>query len=195
MAKYSYQGSWENTAKVLSTYLPISRKHSHEVANFIRGKLVSRAIAELGLVAEGKLAVPYKRYVLDIPHRKGMCTGRFPRNASLQFLKLLNSLVKNAESIGLDTSNLQIVHVAAQHTGATWHYGRFRGRKRKMCHIELVAKEGEKAVGEDEKHKSDRKQEAAAKSTKDKLEKKAKSSAKKNSKSDKPAEKKGGDKE
>ena len=136
----------EPVAKVLARNIAISRKISREIAAFIKGKNVDRAINELNLVAEGKLAVPYKRYNKDVPHRKGMAAGRFPRKASLEIVKILNSLRSNAETLGLNTDHLEIVHASAQHGSLTWHYGRHRRRRRKMCHFELIGMEKEPEV-------------------------------------------------
>lgn len=146
--KYCYQGSLENVAKVLSTYLPLSRKHAYEVANFVRDKPINRAISELGRVAEGKLAIPYKRFNMDRPHQRGMAAGRFPKKTSIYFIKLLDNLKKNAEALGLDAENMIITHVAVHEGPKVWHYGRFRRRRRRVCNVEIIAKESEESKKE-----------------------------------------------
>ena len=132
--KFSYQAQKkEILAKVLGRNIPISRKVSREISVFIKGKKVDRAINELNLVAAAKLAIPYKRYKKDIPHRRGhMAAGRFPKQASLEIVKLLSGLKSNAENIGMNTDQLTIIHASAQHSSLAWHSGRHRRRRRKL---------------------------------------------------------------
>lgn len=145
MRKISYNGDLKNAVQVVGRNVPISRKIGREIAVFIKGKYVDRAIAELERVAKGELAVPYKRHNRDTPHRKGsMMSGRFPLAASLQVIKLLKSLKANAENKALSEEDIFIVHAACQHAGIAWHYGRLRGRKRKLAHFELVGVEKER---------------------------------------------------
>jgi len=85
--------------------LPISTKHSIAICNMIRKKKTSEAIAMLEEVTKLKRAVPMTG---ELPHRKGMCSGRYPINASKGFIKLLKSLNANALSLGVDTSSALI---------------------------------------------------------------------------------------
>ena len=62
------QGS-EHVATARSSNLPISTKHSVELARFIRGKPVEKVKKLLNLVLEKKVAVPYKRYDTHIAHK------------------------------------------------------------------------------------------------------------------------------
>jgi len=153
--KYAFQKfDPKEMVRVVGRSLPISTKASVEIAAFIKGKQIDKAITNLEKVVEGKLAVPYKRYVKDIPHRKGagMRTGRFPKKASKHIIVLLKSLRSNAQNQGLDTSKLFIIHAAAQKGPIVFHYGR-RRTKRKNTHFEIVAKQIEK----EEKKKTSKK--------------------------------------
>lgn len=133
--------SKENNARAFSL-LPISLKTSVEICNFIRNKKVPKAKKLLEDVVAMKIAVPYKRYVHDIPHRRGhIGPGRFPIKASDYILKLLSSVEANAQSKGLNTSNLIIKHISAKRGGTSWHYGRKKSRKMKRCYIEIVLSE------------------------------------------------------
>ena len=145
MRKVSYKGDMKNTAQVVGRNIPISRKIGREIAVFICGKYVDRAIVELQSAAEGKLAIPYKRYNCDTPHRRGkIMSGRFPKSASSYIVNLLKSLKANAENKALSEDDILIVHAACQHAGIAWHYGRQRRRRRKLAHFELVGVEKEK---------------------------------------------------
>lgn len=127
-------------AKIVGISLPISTKTSIEVAAFIKGKQIDKAISYLQQVVSGKKAIPFKKHVRDIPHRKGMRTGRFPKKVSEYVIDLLQGLKSNAQDKGLDTSKMIIVHAVAQKGAIIFHSGR-RRLKRKNTHFEIVAKE------------------------------------------------------
>jgi len=157
MRKISYAGSMEDAVQVAGRNLPISRKLGREIAIFIKGKMADRAIGELNRVAKGELAIPYVRFNKDTPHRKGdMMSGRFPKKSSLEIIKLIESLKANAENKALDSDSIKIIHASCQHSAKAWHYGRHRGRKRKLAHFELVgveAEEKEKRYGKKKEEK------------------------------------------
>ena len=140
--KYSYQGSKENTVKVVGKLLPISFKISTQIARFIRGKKLEYAIDILQKVQEQKTAVPYIKYRRDTPHRRGkMGPGRYPKKASSHIQKLLASLKANAMDLGMKPENITLIHVAVQKGPSLWHYGRHRGRQRKVCNFEVIGLE------------------------------------------------------
>jgi len=144
--RYSFQGyEKEKMARVAGTLMPLSHKTSREVCSFIKGKKIDIAITLLTNVAIAKQPVPFKRYNRDVAHRKGkIAAGRFPKKVSLELIKLLNSVKKNAEAKELKVDNLVLIHCASQ-KGPNWpKYGRRMGRTRKMTHIELVAGEPKK---------------------------------------------------
>ncbi|HLD02907.1 MAG TPA: 50S ribosomal protein L22 [Candidatus Nanoarchaeia archaeon] len=127
--------------------LSISLKTSVEVARFIRGKSIDEARKLLQQVAKKKIAVPYLRYKLDIGHRPGkMGPGRYPVKVSKEFITLLDSLEANAQVKGLNTSSLVIKRAIPNYAPIPYKGGRFRGRKTRRSHIQLVAEEMEKKV-------------------------------------------------
>ena len=131
--------------KVSGRNLPISHKHSYEIANFIKGKQVDAAIKLLEEVIVKKRAVPYKRFTRDLVHKPGKVgPGRYPMLASQQVLSLLRNLKSQAQDKGLDTIRLYVIHAAMQKAQKLPHYGRKIGTVRKNCHFELVGKEIEK---------------------------------------------------
>ncbi len=111
---YSIEPDAEKTSKAIGKELHISRKHACEIARAIKGMKLAKARNFLEDVAALKKAVPYKRYTRNIPHRKGMCTGRYPQKAAKEFLKVLKNAESNATYKGLDAENLKITHVATK---------------------------------------------------------------------------------
>jgi len=134
----------EHTARVYGSDLPISTKVSVEICKFIKNKDLNKSRDYLQKVLEKKVAIPYKRYNKDTPHRPGkMAAGRYPQKASKEFIKLLNLLQANAEHKGLDSDNLIIYFASANKAARIPRYGRHRGRVSKRTHIELRVMEKE----------------------------------------------------
>ncbi len=130
--------------RVVGWNLPISRKASVHIARYIKYLPLKTAKRYLEEVIELRRSVPYFRYNRDVGHRsdaQGIPMGRYPKKAAQHFLKLLDSLEKNALDLGLDPNKLVIIHAAA-HKGTT-----IRGRirkwivTRKRTHIEIIAME------------------------------------------------------
>ncbi|MFH1322606.1 MAG: 50S ribosomal protein L22 [Methanobacteriota archaeon] len=105
---YSIESNPEKTSKAIGKELHISRKHAHEISSAIKGMKVNIARGFLENVVLLKQAVPYKRYVKDVPHKRGMCTGRYPQKAAKEFLKVLLNAQSNARYKGFDSDNLRI---------------------------------------------------------------------------------------
>jgi len=136
-------------ATVRAWNLPISRKNAVHVARFIKYLPLEKAKRYLQEVIELKRAVPYFRYNRDIPHRRELegpvPIGRYPVKVSKYFLKLLNSLEKNAQFLGLNTQKLIIIHAAA-HKGTTLYTYKRRKKakvlvRKKSTHVEIVGME------------------------------------------------------
>jgi large subunit ribosomal protein L22 len=108
---YSIESNPEKTSKAIGKELHISRKHAHEISSAIKGMKVNIARGFLENVVLLKQAVPYKRYVKDVPHKRGMCTGRYPQKAAKEFLKVLLNAQSNARYKGFDSGNLRIMLV------------------------------------------------------------------------------------
>jgi len=132
---------------VKGTNLPISRKNSVHVARFIKYLPLPKAKKYLREVIAMKRAVPFFRYNRDIPHRKELegpvKAGRYPVKVAKYFLKLLNSLEKNAQFLGLNTEKVIIIHASA-HKGITPPARMdYRGRiiRGKRTHIEIIGME------------------------------------------------------
>ena len=89
-------------AKVNGKDLRISTKESIEICNFIRNRNLGKARQLLEQVLKQKIAVPYKIFNTDTGHKPGIAAGRYPRNASIAIIGLLNSVEANAENMGLN---------------------------------------------------------------------------------------------
>lgn len=126
-----------NEAAVNAKDSPVSLKHSIAICRMIKGKNIGKAQETLKQVALGKIAVPM--YGDEIPHRKGMMSGRYPVKAAEHFIKLLKNLAANAAVNGLDISRTEIV-IAKADTAARRRYHR-KFKRFKKTHITLIAKE------------------------------------------------------
>ena len=116
--------------------IPISTKHSIAMCKFIKYKSIDNAIKDLEEVLVMKKAVPMKG---EIPHRKGkgMMSGRFPKKASENFIRLLKSLSSNANTNDMDSPIISeaIANIAQR------PMGRFGQIRKKRTHITIKVKE------------------------------------------------------
>lgn len=133
-------------ARAVGMALPISFKQSVEICNFIKNKNIIDAKKILHNVAELKIAVPFKRYLYDLGHKKKIGPARYPEKASKQFIKLIEAVEANAQFKGLNTSNLTIAHVSAHKSGKSWHFGRHSRRRMKRTNVEIVVEEKTKKM-------------------------------------------------
>lgn len=127
-----------------SLNLPISKKQSYEIANFLRNKKLKKAKQMLEQVLQKKIAVPYKRFNRDVGHKPGIASGRYPEKAAKEFLILLNSVEANADNKGLDSDNLIISELRSTQGTQQWHAGRLRRRRMKRTHLFVKVEESEK---------------------------------------------------
>jgi large subunit ribosomal protein L22 len=126
----------------------VSHKHAREVAKMIKGLSIEKARDYLQEVISMKRAVPFRRYKNEVGHRSdtGVMSGRYPRKAATEFLKLLDNLEANAEYKGMDLDRLKIVG-ANTHKGVLIKrftpraMGRATPKNNVLTHIELVAQE------------------------------------------------------
>jgi large subunit ribosomal protein L22 len=146
---YSTDISGDNVARGKANELPISPKHAIEIARFIRNKKTGEVVSYLEDVIAEKKAIPFRRFNRNVAHKRGLTrwdAGRYPRKASRAYIRLIHSVTKNAEYLGLDTERLQIIHVAANRgKGVEGIFPRAMGRAspkhRETVNIELVVKE------------------------------------------------------
>jgi len=127
-------------AVVNARSLPISLKHSVAICKFIRGKKISQAVNDLEKVIAENMPVPMKG---EIPHRKGKITskasgsGRYPKNAAKEFIKLLKSLSGNVTANKLEDLSDDLRIKIASANLASRPFGRFGSWRRKRTHVTL----------------------------------------------------------
>lgn len=114
--------------------LPISTKQAVAICKFIKGKKIANAITNLENVLRFKKSIPMKG---EIPHRKGMMSGRYPKKASQEFIKLLKSLQANANVNGLE----ELIIVEAIANIGSRPYGRFGRVRKKRTNVKIKIKE------------------------------------------------------
>ncbi len=147
---YSTGIQGDTTARGKANELPISPKHAIEIARFIRHKKTVDVVNYLEDVVAEKKAIPFRKFNRNVAHKRGLHgwdAGRFPKKASMAYIRLIHSVTKNAEYLGLDTENLKIVHVAANRgRGFEGFFPRAMGRaspkRRETVNIEIIVKEG-----------------------------------------------------
>jgi len=118
-------------AKVNGKSVPISTKHAIAICNMIRNKRIDEAISLLELAEKKKIPVPMRG---EIPHKKGIMSGRYPVNALGHMIKLLKSLKSNALVNELELEKFIIFCKA---NVASRPYRRFGKGKFKRTHVEL----------------------------------------------------------
>ena len=116
--------------------LRISPKHSKYIGKMIMRKQVDLAITMLEEVVKGKRVV--KMYNAEVPHRKGknVMAGKFPLNASNEFINLLKQLKANALVAGIEEPVITLV----VSNKASEPYRR-EGRRGKRTHVYIEAKD------------------------------------------------------
>lgn len=147
--KYMTEMKADNTARAMATELDISPKHAIEIASFLRQMNTDDAITYLSQVVALKKAIPFRRFTKNVAHKHGLTkwpAGRYPIKAAQEYVRLLTSVKKNAEYIGLDTTALTIVHIAAnrgrQFTGFFPRaMGRATPKRRETVNLEVVVRE------------------------------------------------------
>ena len=122
--------------------LPISTKHAAAICKFIKGKGIEEALSMLERVRAKRQAVPMEG---EIPHRKGMMSGRFPTKASAYFIKLLKNLKGNASQQNLDAVIIKIAK--ADKAAKPMRVGRM-GRAGKSTNVMLIGEAREELVKE-----------------------------------------------
>jgi large subunit ribosomal protein L22 len=148
--EYSNKIKGENIAKGKAHELNMSPKHSIEIATFIRHQHVNDAIAYLNDVVALKKAIPFRKFNRNVAHKRGLPgnwdAGRYPVKASKAYIKILESVKKNAEYIGLDAEKLEIIHATANRGRAQKAFfpramGRATPKVRESVNLEIIVRE------------------------------------------------------
>lgn len=131
----------QKAGKAMLRDAQLSPKVAMEIAAFLRGMTVVRAIQTLERVLRKEEAIPYKRFTNAIGHRRGpLAAGRYPQKGSDLFLKLVKNARSNATSAGL-TGELVISHIAVNRAAESYrNRPKFRNQT-KRAHIECIVTE------------------------------------------------------
>ena len=149
-SEYSQKVKGDTVAKAKANELNMSPKHSIEIATFIRHQRVNDAIAYLNEVVKLKKAIPFRKFNRNVAHKRGLPgnwdAGRYPVKASKAYIRILESVKKNAEYLGLDIENLEIIHVSANRGRAQKAFfpramGRATPKVRESVNVEVVVRE------------------------------------------------------
>jgi large subunit ribosomal protein L22 len=147
---YSQKVKGDTIARAKANELNMSPKHSIEIATFINHQRVNDAIAYLNEVIKLKKAIPFRRFNRNVAHKRGMPgnwdAGRYPVKASKAYIRILESVKKNAEYLGLDAENLEIIHASANRGRAQKAFfpramGRATPKVRESVNVEVVVRE------------------------------------------------------
>ncbi|KAK8224100.1 60S ribosomal protein L17 [Phyllosticta paracitricarpa] len=144
------------SARARGSYLRVSFKNTRETAQAINGWKLDRATKYLENVTEKAEAVPMRRYAGSTGRcaqgkQFGVSKARWPVKSAEFLLGLLKNAEANADTKGLDTSNLIVKHIqvnqAPKQRRRTYRaHGRINPYMSNPCHIELILTEGEEVV-------------------------------------------------
>jgi len=133
--------------------LPISRKHSVEVARFIKGKTLKDTLRILDEIMELKTPVRLTKHNRGVAHKSKVGPGRYPVKVAKYIKKVILSAKANAEQKGLKNVEEAKVIVEANKGQTLPHGGRKIGTRRKATHIFV------KLIVEENKEKEENKKE------------------------------------
>ncbi|KAJ9638287.1 60S ribosomal protein L17B [Coniosporium apollinis] len=144
------------SARARGSYLRVSFKNTRETAQAINGWKLERALQYLENVQAHKEAVPMRRYAGSTGRcaqgkQFGVSKARWPVKSAEFLLGLLKNAEANADTKGLDTSNLIIKHIqvnqAPKQRRRTYRaHGRINPYMSNPCHIEMILTEGQEVV-------------------------------------------------
>ncbi len=148
--RYSITGlDQEKTAIASGRDLKIKPKSAREICHYIKGMKLAKAKETLQKVIDLKQPVPYYRYRGKVPHRReaqGFDAGRYPQKAASKILLVLDAVEANAQFKGLNTSDLEIIHITAIRGRVIKKFiprafGRASPYNKHLTHIEVVVEE------------------------------------------------------
>ncbi|KAF2874037.1 60S ribosomal protein L17 [Massariosphaeria phaeospora] len=144
------------SARARGSYLRVSFKNTRETAQAINGWKLERAVTYLQNVLEHKEAIPMRRYAGGTGRASqgkafGVSRARWPVKSAEFLLGLLKNAEANADTKGLDTSNLIVKHIqvnqAPKQRRRTYRaHGRINPYMSNPSHIELILTEGQEVV-------------------------------------------------
>ncbi|MGC8644748.1 MAG: 50S ribosomal protein L22 [Thermoplasmata archaeon] len=146
--KYVLEVEKKKSARATSVNAPISPRDALEIVRTIKGMKLDRAKEYLENVISKKSAVPYRKYMDSVSHRRGVGPGRYPEKAAKYVLDTIKSAESNAEFKQLDSEKLVVRNAVAQPAPPIKYYtfkaygssGKFY---RERVHIQIILEEME----------------------------------------------------
>ncbi len=143
-----YEDIKENQARASSNFVSISPKQAFNVCSMISGINVLKAEAMLEEVISKRRVVPFKRYISQVAHHRGIAAGRYPVNCCKMIKEVVRTARLNAKNKGL-TGELVIVRATSNMSLSEIKRKRYeRGR---LTNIQIVVEEVKKEVKEKKK--------------------------------------------
>ena len=144
--KYVLETDKKKSARATSVNTPISPRDALEVVRTVKGMKLEKAKDYLENVILKKNAVPYRKFLDSVSHKKGVGPGRYPVRAAKYVLETLTSAENNAEFKQLDSEKLIIKSAVAQPAPPIKYFtykafgssGKFY---RERVHIQIVLEE------------------------------------------------------
>ena len=144
--KYVLETDKKKSARATSVNTPISPRDALEIVRTVKGMKLDSAKDYLERVIEKKSAVPYRKFLDSVSHKKGIGPGRYPVRAAKYVLETLTNAENNAEFKQLDSDKLIIKSAVAQPAPPIKYYtykafgssGKFY---RERVHIKIVLEE------------------------------------------------------
>ncbi len=144
--KYVLETDKKKSARATSVNTPISPRDALELVRTVKGMKLERAKDYLENVILKKNAVPYRKFLDSVSHKKGVGPGRYPVRAAKYVLETLTSAENNAEFKQLDSEKLIIKSAVAQPAPPIKYFtykafgssGKFY---RERVHIQIVLEE------------------------------------------------------
>ena len=141
--KYVLETDKKKSARATSVNTPISPRDALEIVRTVKGMKLDSAKDYLERVIEKKSAVPYRKFLDSVSHKKGIGPGRYPVRAAKYVLETLTNAENNAEFKQLDSDKLIIKSAVAQPAPPIKYYtykafgssGKFY---RERVHIQIV---------------------------------------------------------
>ncbi|KAJ5391492.1 2-hydroxyacid dehydrogenase [Penicillium cosmopolitanum] len=157
MVRYAAQ-EIENakSARARGSYLRVSFKNTRETAQAVNGMKLDKALTYLENVTKKSMAIPMRRYAGSTGRTAqgkqfGVSKARWPVKSAEFIIDLLKNAESNADTKGLDTSNLKISRIQCSQAPANRRrtyraHGRINPYMSQPCHIELILTEANEQV-------------------------------------------------
>lgn len=146
--KYVVETDKKKSARATAVNTPISPRDALEIVRTVKGMKLESAKDYLERVISKKSAVPYRKFLDSVSHKRGIGPGRYPVKAARYVLETLTNAENNAEFKQLDSEKLVIKSAVAQPAPPIKYYaykayGSSGNFYRERVHIQIILEETE----------------------------------------------------